>query len=161
MSDISVPSDKIEDIKEEMKKEFDNIIDEVCLQIQPNKITYMKIKHCFDGGGCWLWCRPRKNWRLKGLKGSLTAPKRHRSWRPRSTSYWINWRIKMSRSQSFRLEKVKDPAVHTGPAAIWFQISQASRRRATSITWHCISSVWLSCCVILHPTSAHTFMTTQ
>lgn len=52
MSDISVPSDKIEDIKEEMKKEFDNIIDEVCLQIQPNKFTYMKIKHCFDGGGC-------------------------------------------------------------------------------------------------------------
>ncbi|TWW62189.1 Protein OS-9 [Takifugu flavidus] len=28
MSDISVPSDKIEDIKEEMQKEFDNIIDE-------------------------------------------------------------------------------------------------------------------------------------
>lgn len=52
MSDISVPSDKIEDIKEEMQKEFDNIIDEVCEQIQPKKITYMKIKHCFDGGGC-------------------------------------------------------------------------------------------------------------
>lgn len=30
MSDISVPSDKIEEIKEEMQKEFDNIIDEVC-----------------------------------------------------------------------------------------------------------------------------------
>uniref|UniRef100_H2U776 Endoplasmic reticulum lectin n=1 Tax=Takifugu rubripes TaxID=31033 RepID=H2U776_TAKRU len=28
MSDISVPSDKIEDIKEEMQKEFDNILDE-------------------------------------------------------------------------------------------------------------------------------------
>lgn len=52
MSDISVPPDKIEDIKEEMQKEFDNIIDEVCGQIQPNKITYMKIKHCFDSGGC-------------------------------------------------------------------------------------------------------------
>lgn len=29
MSDISVPSDKIEEIKEEMQKEFDNIINEV------------------------------------------------------------------------------------------------------------------------------------
>lgn len=54
MSDISVPSDKIEEIKEEMQKEFDNIIDEVCGQIQPNKIMYMEIKHCFDGGGCCL-----------------------------------------------------------------------------------------------------------
>lgn len=29
MSDLSVPSDKIEEIKEEMQKEFDNIINEV------------------------------------------------------------------------------------------------------------------------------------
>lgn len=30
MNDLSVPSDKIEEIKEEMQKEFDNIINEVC-----------------------------------------------------------------------------------------------------------------------------------
>lgn len=29
MSDLSVPSEKIEEIKEEMQKEFDNIINEV------------------------------------------------------------------------------------------------------------------------------------
>lgn len=29
MSDLTVPSDKIEEIKEEMQKEFDNIINEV------------------------------------------------------------------------------------------------------------------------------------
>lgn len=29
MADLSVPSDKIEEIKEEMQKEFDNIINEV------------------------------------------------------------------------------------------------------------------------------------
>lgn len=29
MADLSVPSEKIEEIKEEMQKEFDNIIDEV------------------------------------------------------------------------------------------------------------------------------------
>lgn len=29
MADVSVPSEKIEEIKEEMQKEFDNIIDEV------------------------------------------------------------------------------------------------------------------------------------
>lgn len=29
MADFSVPSEKIEEIKEEMQKEFDNIIDEV------------------------------------------------------------------------------------------------------------------------------------
>lgn len=37
MSDISVPSDKIEEIKEEMQKEFDNIIDAVGGQIQPSR----------------------------------------------------------------------------------------------------------------------------
>lgn len=29
MADLSVPSDKIDEIKEEMQKEFDNIINEV------------------------------------------------------------------------------------------------------------------------------------
>lgn len=31
MTDLSVPSSKIEEIKEEMQKEFDNIIDEVLI----------------------------------------------------------------------------------------------------------------------------------
>lgn len=30
MADVTVPSSKIEEIKEEMQKEFDNIIEEVC-----------------------------------------------------------------------------------------------------------------------------------
>lgn len=38
MADVSVPPDKIEEIKEEMQKEFDNIIDEVCRQTSLSKI---------------------------------------------------------------------------------------------------------------------------
>lgn len=44
MSDLSVPSDKIEEIKEEMQKEFDNIINEVrmCNWIDKSTHTYVR-----------------------------------------------------------------------------------------------------------------------
>lgn len=49
MSDLSVPTDKIEVIKEEMQKEFDNIINEVCGYENINTEINVSIKiQCFD-----------------------------------------------------------------------------------------------------------------
>lgn len=47
MSDISVPSDKIEEIKEEMQKEFDNIINEVQIIIILTQ-TMLFVLHIID-----------------------------------------------------------------------------------------------------------------
>lgn len=69
MSDMSVPSDKIEEIKEEMQKEFDNIIDEVCRQTSPSKsCNILKIKHWFGGNGV---IQAQDELETEGLKGEF------------------------------------------------------------------------------------------
>lgn len=69
MSDISVPSDKIEEMKEEMQKEFDNIIDEVCRQTSLSKqCNILKLKHWFGGNGVM---QAQEELETEGLKGEF------------------------------------------------------------------------------------------
>lgn len=78
MSDLSVPSDKIEEIKEEMQKEFDNIINEVrmCNYAYTYTCVYIwnqiYLTNCF-GVNEWLPCvfKAQQELETEGLKGEF------------------------------------------------------------------------------------------
>lgn len=53
MSDLSVTSDKIEEIKEEMQKEFDNIINEVTDETKHNVLTQASYRGRIQTSNCF------------------------------------------------------------------------------------------------------------
>lgn len=90
MADMTVPSSKIEEIKEEMQKEFDNIIEEVCaLQLEYR----LGNTHEFAFSER-LFFRPSRSWRMKVLRGSLIGLRLHKLWRTRWGSFWTALKTK-------------------------------------------------------------------
>lgn len=86
MADMTVPSSKIEEIKEEMQKEFDNIIEEVRALLLAYRLGHTP-SHEFAFTER-LFSRPSRSWRMKVLRESLIALRLHKLWRIRWGNFW-------------------------------------------------------------------------